>query len=102
MSFSPVTLAPPPVRASLGPKEQGLRLRLAVNRACAASRYWADALDGLKMQLVMPLRCQPRLEATTATGGTALARIEGRRLHFIRIEQGWSLTLEWDLPDSFA
>ncbi|GEM_PF-3307698 len=102
MNFSPVTLAPPPVRPSLGPKEQGLRLRRAVHWATDTSPHWANALQGLRLHLVTPSLAPARLEGATPSGGTVMLRIEGDRLHFIRIELGWSLTLDRALPGSLA
>lgn len=94
----PVTLPLPP-RPSLGPKEQGMRLRRAVHWATDTSPHWADALDGLRLSLVTPSLASARLEGATPTGGSVMLRIEGTRLHFIRIELGWSLTLDAALPD---
>lgn len=95
---APVTLARPPQ----GPKEQGLALRLALRWAVQTSPAWAEQAGGLRLVLVTPSLVRARLEGATRTGGTVLIRLEGRRLHLLRIELGWSLTLTAELPDRLA
>lgn len=90
--------APQPRGGPIGPKERGLALRLAVRWATENSTSWADQMEGLRPVLVTPSMIRARLEATTKTGGTVLVRAEGRRLHLVRIELGWTLTLTAELP----
>lgn len=73
------------------------QLRLAVEWAGLNQIRWREALDGLALSLAHTSTAV-RLEAHTGTGGAVIVALDGNRLHLLRTELGWSLTLDVDVP----